>query len=104
MRKTPLAALALLLHATLAVAIDANHASEAELDGVKGLGPGSTRVILQERNRAPFRDWADFIARVKGLGPARATALSEAGLTVDGRPYEPAPVPRSAAAASPARK
>ena len=85
-------ALAAAFWAALAMAaVDANHATEAELDSVKGIGPGTSRMILQERRKGPFKDWQDFIDRVKGLGEARAIRLSEAGLTVGGKPYQPQP-------------
>ena len=70
-------------------AVDVNQASEAELDGLKGLGPATTRLILAERQRANYINWNDLIARVKGLGPKSAASLSEAGLTVGGKPYPP---------------
>ncbi len=71
-------------------AVDVNQATEAELDGLKGLGPATTRLILAERQQAPFRSWQDLQARVKGLGPASVRTLSEQGLRVQGQPYAPA--------------
>ena len=68
-------------------AVDANTATEAELDGVKGLGPSQTARILQAREKAPFKDWADFMARVKGIKPPTAAKLSHNGLTVNEQPY-----------------
>ncbi|WP_332814452.1 ComEA family DNA-binding protein [Ramlibacter sp.] len=85
-------AAAALLSATLALAaVDVNKATEAELDSVKGIGPGTSRTILQERRKGAFSDWDDFISRVKGVGPARASNLSEAGLTVGGKPFKSSP-------------
>ena len=69
-------------------AIDANLATEAELDSIKGLGPASTARILQAREQSPFKDWADFLRRVKGFKGSGAARLSEAGLTVNGQPFE----------------
>lgn len=89
-----LAALALMSSALAMAAVDVNKATEAELDSVKGIGPGTTRVIVQERKKAPFTHWDDFIARVEGVGVGRATSLSEGGLTVGGKPYTP-PVPKA---------
>ncbi|MCF8168006.1 MAG: helix-hairpin-helix domain-containing protein [Rhodoferax sp.] len=63
-------------------AIDVNVATEAELDSIKGLGPSSTARILKARDQGPFKDWADFMARVKGIKPSAASKLSSAGLTV----------------------
>ena len=67
--------------------VDVNTATEAQLDGLLGLGPATTRVILTERDKARFKNWQDLIARVKGLGPKAAAKLSAAGLNVDGQPY-----------------
>lgn len=84
-------ATAALLSATLAIAaVDVNKATEAELDSVKGIGPATSKLIIQERKRGDFKSWDDFVSRVKGVGEARATHLSEAGLTVGGKGYTPA--------------
>jgi competence protein ComEA len=69
-------------------ATDVNQATEAELDSIKGLGPASTARILQAREQSPFKDWADFLRRVKGFKSSSAARLSEAGLTVNGQPFE----------------
>lgn len=74
------------LAAAAHAAVDVNTATEADLDGLRGLGPASTRLILAERQRQPFSGWADLRARVPGLGSRRAQALSGAGLTVNGQP------------------
>jgi len=71
----------------LAWATDVNQANEAELDSVKGLGPASTARILKAREKGPFKDWADFMQRVKGIKPAIAKRLSDAGLTVNGQAF-----------------
>ncbi len=68
-------------------AVDVNQATEAQLDGLRGLGPATTRQILAERSKAPFKDWQDLLSRVKGLGPATAPRLSAEGLTVEGQAY-----------------
>jgi competence protein ComEA len=67
---------------------DANTASEAELDGVRGLGPSTTARILAARDSGMFRDWKDFMQRVKGIKPATARKLSEGGLTVNQISFE----------------
>ena len=69
--------------------VEINQASEADLDGIKGLGPATTRLILAERQKAEFKSWADLISRVKGLGENSAAKLSEAGLSVNGVGYMP---------------
>jgi len=76
--------------------VDVNQASEAELDGIRGIGPGLSGRILQERQKAPFRDWNDFIGRVGGVGKTTAARISAEGLTVNGQGYE-ASAPRGAA-------
>lgn len=81
--------LSLLLSGLANAAVDVNRAAEADLDGIKGLGPATTRLILAEREKASFKNWADLLARVKGLGPASATRLSAEGLRVNGEPYTP---------------
>ena len=88
MLKKILAVLAFLLSTAMAMAaVDANKASEAELDSVKGIGPGTSKQIVNERKKGDFKDWNDFITRVKGVGEKRATSLSDAGLTVGGKAY-----------------
>ena len=69
-------------------AVDVNHASEAELDGIKGVGPATSRLIVAERNKSEFKNWADFIGRIKGLGSKSAARFSAQGMTVDGAAYE----------------
>jgi competence protein ComEA len=84
-----LAALALCLPLASG-AVDVNQATEAELDGIKGLGPASTARILKAREAGPFKSWADLMARVKGIKPAAAARLSAHGLTVGEAPFKPA--------------
>jgi len=71
-------------------ALDINKASEAELDSIKGLGPSTSSKILDERKKASFKDWNDFISRVKGIGEAKAAKFSTAGVTVNGAAFKPA--------------
>lgn len=82
-------------------AVEANTASEAALDGVRGIGPGLSGRILEERSRAPFQGWPDFIRRVGGVGPASAARVSRQGLTVNGQPYAAAPAANAPAAPNP---
>lgn len=92
MLKTLLTLIATLLLATTAAfaAVDVNTATEAELDGIKGIGPGLSGRILEERKSAPFKDWADFIGRVGGVGNKSAVNFSKEGLTVNGKKYSAA--------------
>lgn len=68
-------------------AVDVNKATEAELDGVKGIGPVTTKLILSERKKGEFKNWDDFVARVKGVGEKSAAKFSSEGLTVSGATY-----------------
>lgn len=68
----------------VACAVDVNRATRAELEAVRGLGPGIVGSILDERQKGPYRDWRDFVSRVKGIREATAAKLSAAGLTVGG--------------------
>ncbi|MGV3572800.1 MAG: ComEA family DNA-binding protein [Ramlibacter sp.] len=90
MFKKFLAVLAMLFAATAFAAVDANKATAADLDGIKGIGPVTSRMILSERKKGEFKDWEDLITRVKGVGPNTATKLSAGGLTVNGEGYKSA--------------
>ena len=82
-------------------AVDANKASQAELETVKGIGPGLSGKILDARKAGAFRDWNDLVERVGGVGPGNAAKFSQAGLTVNNAAYSAAP---AAATDKPARK
>jgi competence protein ComEA len=67
--------------------VDVNKADAAALDAVKGVGPTTSKAILDARSKGgEFKDWADFQKRVKGVGDKRAATLSKAGLQVNGQP------------------
>jgi len=72
-------------------AIEVNQASSDDLESIKGIGPATAQRILQQRRTAHFRDWADFILRVPGIGEKRAMQLSEQGLRVQGNAFAPPP-------------
>ena len=69
-------------------AVDVNKATAAELDGIKGIGPGISTKILDERKKGNFKDWNDFIERVKGIGETNAAKFSAEGMTVGGQGYK----------------
>ncbi len=80
------AAMALMLcHA--AFALDINQANEAELDGIKGMGPSLSAKVLKARAQGPFKDWADLMQRVSGIRQNKAQQFSDQGLTVNGQPF-----------------
>lgn len=84
-----LLALLVMLYAVACLAgVDVNKASVAELDSVKGIGPGTSGKILDERKKGSFKDWDDFIGRVKGIGQVNAAKFSAEGLTVNGEPFK----------------
>ncbi len=67
--------------------LEIGQARESDLDGLRGLGPATTRLILQERERQAFSNWKDLMQRVAGIGPKKAAQLSSQGLRVQGQPY-----------------
>jgi competence protein ComEA len=77
------------LVATMGIAfaeVDVNKADAAALDSIKGIGPKTSKLIIDERTKGgPFKDWADFERRVKGVKDKSARKLSTAGLTVSGK-------------------
>jgi competence protein ComEA len=88
--KQRLIALLLSLSAVTAfAAVDVNKASEADLDSIKGIGPGTSAKIIEQRKSAPFKNWGDLMTRVSGIGAKRAAGLSEQGLTVNGEAFKP---------------
>jgi competence protein ComEA len=87
MFKKLLAFVATLYVAVAFAAVDVNTATTAELDGIKGIGPVKSALIMAERKKAPFKDWNDFVTRVKGVGTDSAIKFSAEGLTVNGASY-----------------
>jgi len=97
MLKKILAIMAMLYAAACFAAVDVNKAGAAELDSVKGIGPAISTKILDERKKGNFKDWNDFIERVKGVGEGNAAKFSAEGLTVNGSAFK-------GAAAAPAKE
>ncbi|MBA4175232.1 MAG: hypothetical protein C0505_01510 [Leptothrix sp. (in: Bacteria)] len=81
-------------------AVDANDASRADLETVKGIGPGLSAKILDARKAGGFKDWGDLVERVGGIGAGNAAKLSKGGLTVGGSAFDA----KSVAAAAPAKE
>ena len=69
-------------------AVDVNKANQAELETVKGIGPGLSTKILDARKAGAFKDWNDLADRVGGVGPGNAAKFSQAGLTVNHTGYD----------------
>jgi competence protein ComEA len=98
MFKLILATLLALFSAIAFAAVDVNKASQAELEAVKGIGPGMSAKILEARKTGAFKDWGDLQSRVKGVGHGNATKFSADGLTVNGAAYAAAmPAPKAPA-------
>ncbi len=69
-----------------AQAIDVNTASVADLERVRGVGPRTAQIIVQERSRAGhFSSLEDLSDRVRGIGRKRLETLQAAGLLVGGQ-------------------
>ncbi|NCN70926.1 MAG: helix-hairpin-helix domain-containing protein [Rhodoferax sp.] len=90
MFKKLLSLAALMVSLNALAALDINQASEAELDSIKGIGPGTSSKILDERKKAPFKDWNDFIVRVNGIGVVKAARFSAEGVTINHSTFKPA--------------
>jgi competence protein ComEA len=88
MLKKILALVAMLYAAACFAAVDVNKATAAELDSIKGIGPGISTKILDERKKGNFKDWNDFVERVKGVGEGNAAKFSSEGLTVNGAAFK----------------
>ena len=73
-----------------AQALELNTASAEQLKDLRGVGPRTAQMIVQERNRAgPFESLEDLSDRVRGIGPKRLQTLQAAGLRVS----EPGRIP-----------
>jgi competence protein ComEA len=107
MFKKILAVSAMLFAAASFAAVDVNKGSAADLDGLKGVGPAMSKRILDARQKGEFKDWGDFMERVKGVKEKKAAKLSAEGLTVNGKAFTaPAAAPKgpaAKAAAAPAK-
>ena len=67
-------------------AVEINTADQSQLDSIAGIGPATSRAILEERKKhGNFKDWADLEQRVRGIGERNSVKLSAAGLVVNGQ-------------------
>jgi competence protein ComEA len=70
-------------------AVEANKGTAAELDSLKGVGPAMSKRIVDARAQGEFKDWSDFMNRVKGVKDKTAAKLSNEGLTINGQAFTP---------------
>lgn len=97
-------------------ALDVNQASAQQLETIRGIGPRTAEIIVNERERGGrFDSFEDLAERVRGIGEKKARALEAAGLQVGegdaaanatgaAAPAAPAAAPSSSAASKPAGK
>ncbi len=92
LKRTLFALFAVLMSAgTAFAAVEVNSADQAELDGIAGVGPATSRAIIAEREKnGNFKNWSDLEQRVKGIGERNSVKLSAAGLVVNGKSFAPA--------------
>lgn len=66
-----------------AFALDVNVATQEQLREVRGIGPKTAQIIIEERSRSGrYESFSDLSDRVKGIGPKKAAALQASGLTI----------------------
>jgi competence protein ComEA len=74
--------------------VELNSANRKDLETVKEIGPRTAEEIVKERKRGgDFKDWNDFIGRVKGVGEKSAAQMSADGLTINGQKMSEAGAP-----------
>lgn len=67
----------------LAEAMDVNVATLEQLRTVRGIGPKTAQIIIEERTRGgKYESFEDLSDRVKGIGAKKAAALKASGLTL----------------------
>lgn len=52
--------------------VNLNTATAAQLDALPQIGKARAAAILAERNKSKFKDWDDFVARMKGTSVNQA--------------------------------
>lgn len=69
----------------MAHAVDVNSATHEQLRGVRGIGPKTAQIIIEERTRGgKYESFEDLSDRVKGIGPKKVASLQASGLTLSG--------------------
>ncbi|MFA5488140.1 MAG: DUF655 domain-containing protein [Candidimonas sp.] len=95
----------ILLGPAWAGATDINSASLQQLQSIKGIGPKTAQIILDERQRGgDYESFDDLSDRVKGIGPKKAASLRAQGLSVGAGSAAPGSRASPAAAKAPSPK
>ena len=69
--------------------LEINTADLDTLQSVEGLGQMlGMRVVNARSNHGRFADWHELIRRVRGMSAKLARRLSDAGLRVNGQPFD----------------
>ena len=101
MKKLLLGAVLFLVSATAFAVVNLNTATQAELEGLNGIGPVKAKAIIEDRARhGPFKS-VDDLDRVKGIGMATIDKLRK-DIAVSGATTVAAPAPAKAATPVPA--
>ena len=90
MLKKILAVMAMLYAAAALAAVDVNKATAAELDGIKGIGPGTSKHDHGRAQEGRLQGLGRLHRARQGRGRRRAAKLSAEGLTVNGAAYKEA--------------
>jgi competence protein ComEA len=89
MLKKILAVMVMMYAAVSFAAVDVNKATAAELDSIKGVGPGiSAKILAEKKKGGDFKNWEDLVTRVNGIGEKNSVKLSAEGMTVGGQSYK----------------
>lgn len=93
------ALLSLMFSITAFAAVNANTATQQELESVKGIGPVKAKAIIDYRTKnGPFKSFAD-LEKVQGLG-AKSLEKLKTELVVTGGAAKAAAKPAAATAAA----
>lgn len=96
------ALLSLMFSITAFAAVNANTATQQELESVKGIGPVKAKAIIDYRTKnGPFKSFAD-LEKVQGLG-AKSLEKLKTELVVTGGSAKPAAKPAAAPATATAK-
>lgn len=72
------------LGAAVAVPVNVNTATQAELESIKGIGPSKAKTIIAERvDGGHFQDAHDLQKRVRGIGMRSVEKMVDNGLTIE---------------------